>query len=411
MMVRKASLGKLTFLAEGRFGGVFRAERFRLRGDGAALAYKEFTTDRTEQVKAAVAFRRGLSPADRGELDQYCSWPRALVEDASGKVCGFLMPLVPAAFCGRQADPDSGGVVSRPRALSWLIASAAQRSAARVDLPEAGATERLILLAQLVYAIARLHSHGWVYGDLSFARAVFALDPPRMMLLGCDGAAALADPGRKQPSTPGWDPPECPIEPPPGDRRLQERQDTVTDTYKLGLAVLRFLVPGPAGASSGSVSLLPGELDPVGADLVTRALSADRGQRPTAKDLYGYLHRVVACRMATREPVTVSFGCLPRPHVPALEALSLAPVTAAFAGRPFARVGVPDMPRPPSMRALDLVESLRPDRSAAVPRPRIDEAIAAASGAVRDLVLSEGQRYVAALRQARLGGGNDQARG
>jgi len=403
--VRQVSLGKLTFLAEGRFGRVFRAERFRLPGDRTPLAFKELTIDRAAQVAAAVALRDGMSPADRAELDQYCAWPRALVEDAPGNVSGFLMPAVPAQFRARQADPGSRAVVARPRALSWLTASAAQRSAARVELPEVGETERLILLAHLVYAIGRLHAHGWVYGDLSLARAAFAADPPRLMLLGCDGAAPLADPGRSQSSTPGWEPPEN------AAGSADARQDTVTDAYKLGLAILRVLVPGAGDAPGEPAGLLPGELDPVGADLVTRALSADRARRPTAKDLYGYLYRVVACRTAARAPVTVSLGGLARPQVPALEAFCFDPMTAAFAGRLSTRVSGPGPLRVPPVRALDLVESMRPDRLTPMAAPRLDEAIAATSGALQGLIQNEGQRYVASLRRARLGGGNDQANG
>ena len=48
-----------------------------------------------------------------------------------------------------------------------------------------------MLLAQLVYDVARLHKQGWVYGDLSFKNAAFAISPPRMILLDCDGAADL----------------------------------------------------------------------------------------------------------------------------------------------------------------------------------------------------------------------------
>ena len=37
-------------------------------------------------------------------------------------------------------------------------------------------------------------SNDWVYGDLSFKNAAFAIRPPRMILLDCDGAADLGRP-------------------------------------------------------------------------------------------------------------------------------------------------------------------------------------------------------------------------
>jgi hypothetical protein len=292
MEVRKTKLTKLTFLAKGGFGQVYRVEGFTLPGDKTALAYKEFTAEHAAQgrsAEAAVAFRDGLPAADRAELDFYCAWPRAIVTDGPGTTSGLLMPLIPEEFFCELADPDSpsGQMTSKPREMGWLITSAAQRQAARIDLGEV--------------AIGRLHRHGWVFGDLSFKNAVFAVDPPRVMLLDCDGAADRNDDARKQSSTPYWDPPECPINPPPGQRRQQDLQDTVTDVYKLGLAILRCLTPGKGSSMARSSGRLDHELDPAGKMLVDRALSADRATRPTARELYAYLYGVAAPRTADPE--------------------------------------------------------------------------------------------------------------
>jgi hypothetical protein len=304
IQIQKASLGTPSFLAKGGFGEVFRVDGFLLPGDQAPLAYKEFTSAHAEQARSAetaVNFRAGLSQEDRDELDRYSVWPRALVEDPPGNITGLLMPLIPSEYFCRQADPNSGNLISKPREMSWLIASAAQRSAAQIDIPDLDVVERLILLGQLVYSIGRLHKHGWVFGDLSFKNAVFALDPPRLMLLDCDGAAPLRNTARKQASTPLWDPPECPIIPPPGQRRQQDVQDTITDAYKLGLAILRCLTPGKGAASSRAAARLTGELDAEGTALVTRAVGTDRAARPTAKELYNYLYRLVLARIKPPE--------------------------------------------------------------------------------------------------------------
>ena len=297
--ISKASLGQLTPLAKGGFSQVFRANAFHLPGDPMALAYKEFTAASAEQARSAtatVAFRGELSQEDRTDLDRFFAWPKAIVEDSHDAVCGLLMPLIPEEFFGRQLDPETGTISLQPREMSWLIASTEQREAAQVDLPPIDHTERLILLAQLVYAIRRLHEHSWVFGDLSFRNAVFALDPPRLMLIDCDGAAALADVNRKQASTPFWDPPECQISPSYVQPSQQQLQDTVTDTYKLGLAILRCLTPGKGASSSREIGRLIGELDPEGTDLIARSLGADRAHRPTANDLYSYLERLVSQR-------------------------------------------------------------------------------------------------------------------
>lgn len=288
MRVRKADLGALEELAEGGFGKVFRVPDYHLPGDPEVMAYKEFTKEQTQQAhasQAAVAFRDGLGKADRDDLDQHAAWPRAVVED-KGTVVGLLMPLIPGDFFCELNDDETGDRATKPREMQWLIASQAQRDAAEVDLPSVDKTQRLTLLAQLVYAAGRLHKRGWVFGDLSFRNAVFAVNPPRMMLIDCDGAASVSDPRRQQAHTPLWVPPEC--EKTPGQPYL-DLQDTVTDVYKLGLAILRCLSPGKGAGTAKNPVRLAHELDAAGLDLITRALGADRAARPTAKELYAYL--------------------------------------------------------------------------------------------------------------------------
>jgi hypothetical protein len=133
------------------------------------------------------------------------------------------------------------------------------------------------------------------------------------MLLDCDGAAALADPARKQASTPYWDPPECPSPVPAGERRQQDQQDDVTDVYKLGLAILRCLTPGKGAMSTRNPDRMTDQLNPKGISLVRRALAADRAVRPTAKELYGYLYEVVSSQV---QPPEVRYAKLVTPLVP-----------------------------------------------------------------------------------------------
>jgi hypothetical protein len=307
MKISRASLGSLTLLSEGALSRVYRVNDFTLPGEATPLVYKEFTLNRAEQARSAQAnagFRANLSLVERTELDKHSLWPRALVEDNTNTICGFLMHLISQDFFCRLLDPNSGQMTSKPRAMTWLISSAVQRAAAQIDLAEVDKTERLILLTRLAYTIELLHKRNWVFGDLNFSNIVFTLDPPRLLLLGCDATAALADLSRKQSSTVFWDPPECPIIPPTGRLREQKLQDTVTDVYKLGLAILRCLTPGKGAATSRNVTRLAGELDSEGVDLISRALSADRTSRPTATDLCLYLDRVVSRRIGVPKVVT-----------------------------------------------------------------------------------------------------------
>ena len=299
MRVEKRSLGPLTPLNKGGLGEVFRVGGYHLPGDLADLAYKEFTSRVAEQAKsaaAAVAYRAGLSPAEQADLDSHAAWPRALVEQPSGTVVGLLMPLVPPAFFRRMADPDSGALEDKPLEMGWLAASAQQRAAAQVQLRDVDKLERLILLGQLIWAIGRLHKLGWVYGDLSLKNAVFALDPPRVLLLDCDGAAPLSDHARQQANTPHWFPPEI-------TSRAQRLQDDRTDVYKLGLAILRCMTPGKGATTATSPVGVTGALDAEGARLIARALGTDPGQRPTARELYDYFYRVVSASVRPPEVI------------------------------------------------------------------------------------------------------------
>jgi hypothetical protein len=297
MPVKKTDLGTLDPLAKGGFGQVFRVIGNPLPGDQTPLAYKEFTSDWDAQrhsARAAVAFRDSLSQADRDDLDRCTVWPRELVLDSGGQVSGLLMRLIPDDFRCELLDSNTGKKGTKVRDIQWLCTTQAQRDAAEIDLRDIQPLERLILLGKLVYAVGRLHKHGWVFGDLSFRNAAFALNPPRIMLLDCDGAASLKDPARKQASTPNWDPPECPIMVPPGQHRQQNQQDDVTDVFKLGLAILRCLTPGKGMTSTRNPDRLAGVLDGEGIALVRRALGANRADRPTAKELYAYFYEVVS---------------------------------------------------------------------------------------------------------------------
>jgi hypothetical protein len=291
MRVNRAGLGPLKEIAEGGYGRVYHAEQYRLPGDPSAIAYKEFfpkhAAEQARGAEDAVSFRDLLSPADRSDLDRCTVWPRALVEDR-GTVVGLLMPLIAADFFFQAPGRTS----KKLRDLQWLIATQAQLTLSGV--PDVGETDRLVLLAQLVYEVARLHKQDWVYGDLSFKNAAFAIDPPRMILLDCDGAADLHNQSRQQPHSLGWDPPEC---------ANGKMQDKATDVYKLGLAILRCLNPGKGAATMRDPGRVAGKLDATGVDLIARAVNPDPDERPTAKELYAYLRGVVAPRVAPPEVI------------------------------------------------------------------------------------------------------------
>jgi hypothetical protein len=299
MPVRKADLGPLTKISEGGFGVVYRVPQYRMPGDPMTpLAYKEFTKDVDEQARTAersVLFRDLLQPGDRTDLDRRAVWPRALVEDR-GPVVGFIMPLIPDDFFFEmtytQPGQQTGQQTTELRDLKWLNATRNQLAAnglsADVDF-----VERLALLAQLVYCVARLHKQDWIFGDISFSNAAYAINPPRMILLDCDGAASVAQAAlRPAVNTFSWEPPEC------AQLNLASK---ATDVYKLGLAILRCLNPEGAGATIKDPNRLAGQLDAAGMALMARVLNPDPTLRPQAKELYHYLQAALNARITPPE--------------------------------------------------------------------------------------------------------------
>jgi TIR domain len=307
-VVSYADIGQLTPLTESDRGRFFFLDDFHLPGTSVPLAYKEFTREHVRQARAAraaIEFRATLDPSVQPMLDERTAWPRALVERSDSKeVSGFLLPLLPKDHYCRLMDPVDAHVISTPRMMTWLISTARQRKAAGIDLVDVDKTERLMLLAQLSHAIGLLHGHDWVFGDLHFGKVTFALNPPRIKLLGCAGAATLLDLSRRQGSAPFWEPPELVLSVGKGTRHPGV-QDKSTDVYKLGLAILRSLTPGQGASMTTDSIRIKDELDDEGAALVAGALSPDRLHRPAADELCSYLSRIVSQRIGMPETLVI----------------------------------------------------------------------------------------------------------
>ena len=309
MPVRKADLGSLTKISEGGYGAVYRVpSSFRLpTAPATPLAYKEFTRDEAVQAEAArrsVLFRDLLPAGDRADLDRCAVWPLTLVED-KGAVSGLLMPLIPPEFFFELNDAQSGQKTAQLRDLKWLNATGKQLAANGLSA-EADFTERLALLAQLVYCVARLHKQNWLFGDISFSNAAYAINPPRMILLDCDGASSVAEAAlRPAVSTFGWEPPEC---------AQLNFASKATDVYKLGLAILRCLSPDGANATIKEPKWLAGQLDAAGVALIARALDHQPAPRPQAKELYHYLKAALDARIAPPRVLTATLLTPIRPR-------------------------------------------------------------------------------------------------
>ena len=145
--------------------------------------------------------------------------------------------------------------------------------------------------AAFAYFFAFLHKRDLVFGDVSATNTLFALDPkPRIMIIDCDavrrvGAASVVE----QLQTPDWEPPEA---------RDYGRvlhgdipQTRETDSYKLGLFILRTLTPARGATQETDWRRASGVLIPTGLDLLKQGLSANPSDRPPPGNGFSTLRR------------------------------------------------------------------------------------------------------------------------
>lgn len=252
----------------------------KLKGDAAAQRPQML-----EAMRKVVELRDVMSATEQQELDSVAVWPLAMVEH-QGENVGLLMPCLSKDF---MLDTNDG-----PRVFEFQFLGAddrqAQANGYEKSRERAGKKlVRLALMARMAYAIAVIHrprnGRRLVYGDISLRNAAVATDPPRILLMDCDGVADVTDPTRIQPHTPFFVPPEI-------QQKRQKLQDQATDVYKLALCVVRGLANGRGSTqlTKPDSSLIdPDLLDQAGVDLLKRALDPDRARRPSAGDISDYL--------------------------------------------------------------------------------------------------------------------------
>lgn len=297
MRIDESAVARLSRLGEGNFGVVSRVS---VKGQAQELALKEpLDSQGAANLSAmieAVEFRAGLSPEDRDELDEFAMWPLGIVT-RGGRPIGALMPLIPDDFYVHPSGGVQGGRVELN--LSWFSAANSLLAAKGVSGADfADVVIRLSVLLQLVYAVGRLHRLGLVYGDVSLRNAVFALDPPRVLLMDCDSTASLKDKSRRQAHSPGFSPPESRGMPNP------YFQDERTYVYKLALCIIRGLSRGRGATQRTTPDHLVSLVGTEFVGVLRQATDPDPGSRPTTKQLYAATSAAYHARLSP--PVLIS---------------------------------------------------------------------------------------------------------
>lgn len=289
--VRESDLGKLTEIGAGGMAKVFAIPEFFLpECPGRRLVYKKlFAKFRPVPLYGLAAISRVLSELEtehRAAVERFFNWPlRVVVDDAEG-AAGVILPLIPDEYFVN-LHLTSGSVRRRPAEAQYLFCDSRYCSTMRIPFLDEQA--RRALCRSLSYALGLLDRADVVYGDLSARNILFRLNPrPAVMLVDCDairltgGAAALG----RQPHSPDWEPPEA-----LRAKRLRDStgyciQSKATDRYKLGLAILRILTPGPGCSTSVDSARARGVLPPKLYALLEQSLSNDGNVRPSARTWY-----------------------------------------------------------------------------------------------------------------------------
>lgn len=243
-----------------------------------------------------VAFRSGLDPAQRAQLDLVSAWPLAIVT-ARGCPIGIVMHDVTARFSVPFVMP-SGRRESVLLSLEHLLGADRYLRDRGLDVMLDTVT-RTLVAERVSAALAQLHRHAIVASDIAPSNLLVSFNGtgPAICFIDCDSMVFRGRQGLEPVETGDWEMPADFAEPP---------RTRAADVYKLGLVVLRLFA-----RCHDARSLAPHLRHvPVGVrDLLYRALARDAANRPPAGEWQRALRGLLASYdLNSRHP-----GPLPRP--------------------------------------------------------------------------------------------------
>jgi DNA-binding helix-hairpin-helix protein with protein kinase domain len=294
--VRADDLGERHEIGRGGMATVFGLPSFFLpEAPAASWVYKEYRS-RCRPVplfgmEALVRLRQALPAGQRQAFDRSFNWPSRVVVDDGPGAAGVILPLLPEDYFV-VLRLSSGTTKRKPAEGQFLFMERAYCTRVGIEFPDD--EQRRHLCRSLAYAFGLLERAGVVYGDLSARNLLFRLRPrPTVMLVDCDAVRLRGEAAAfgAQPHSPDWEPPEA--------LRARDRRDgtgyniqsQATDRYKLGLAILRMLTPGPRSSMNTDPAPARSHLPMHLFTLLCRSLSDDPAERPPAKTWYEELTR------------------------------------------------------------------------------------------------------------------------
>jgi protein tyrosine kinase len=286
--IHESDLGDCAEIGSGGMAKVYALKSFYLpEAPSHRWVYKKFRPEFRPiplyGMNTLVQLLDGLAPQQRQAFDRSFNWPARVVVDDHDGAAGVILPLLPVEYFV-DLRKSSGTTKRKAAEMQFLFADRAYCTRVGIAYPDE--QQRRALCRSLTYAMGLLDRADVVYGDLSARNVLFRVHPrPAVMLVDCD---AVRPKGARsalgaQPHSPDWEPPEA-IE----SRRRRDStgytiQSKQTDRYKLGLAILRILTPGPGCSTNidpvAARPLLPSKLY----QLLQQSLSHDPAARPTAR--------------------------------------------------------------------------------------------------------------------------------
>ncbi|MDQ1248005.1 MAG: hypothetical protein QG597_2377 [Actinomycetota bacterium] len=263
-----SQLGVLDKLGQGGQGIVYRAPSVHSTYAKSMVykAYKPATLASldADALAALPEFLESLPYSHGARLISLAAWPCVTVHDG-GKTVGFLMPSIPEEFFTEiwTNKPSPSTVMAE---FQHLL-NDPHILAMRFRGSEITEHQRLELLHQLALALAFLHEHGVVVGDISPKNVLYSLSPnPAVYFVDCDAMRVKGVSPSTQVETPGWAVPHG-----------EEKATVYSDRYKLGLMALRLLV-GDQGTKD--VKRLPDYVPEDLRGVIRYTLSNDPQDRP-----------------------------------------------------------------------------------------------------------------------------------
>ena len=149
---------------------------------GQPYLFKRYTDEFRREADAValsrmIAWRDGISPADRHYLDLVAAWPRYRVEEA-GALVGVLIPIAARHFL----QPDQSGGPARPRVLSRLIR---YRASGR-DIRGASQRVKQRALGNAIEVLLWLHSRNVLVNDVHVGNILCTEDGHAVYFVDCD---------------------------------------------------------------------------------------------------------------------------------------------------------------------------------------------------------------------------------